>query len=67
MKKITAKFNSKCSVSGLPIKKGESILYDPISKKVYKVGKEPKNIDPAGDHVIANEETYFDNWYAKNY
>ena len=67
MKKITAKFNSKCSVSGLPIKKGETIWFDPTSKKVYKDGKQPENIDPAGAHVQANEEAFFDNWYAKNY
>jgi hypothetical protein len=67
MKKITAKFNSKCSQSGLPIKKGESIWYDPSTKKVYKDGKLPENSDPAGAHVQANEEAFFDNWYARNY
>jgi hypothetical protein len=67
MKKITAKFNSKCSQSGLPIKKGESIWYDTTTKKVYKEGKLPENTDSAGAVVQANEEAFFDNWYARNY
>jgi hypothetical protein len=66
MKKITAKFASKCSASGLPIKKGETIWYDTDSKKVYKDGKQPE-INQDALHVQANEDAYFDNWYAKNY
>jgi hypothetical protein len=42
MKTITAKFNSKCAATGADIKKGEVINYDPILKKVYKIGNEPQ-------------------------
>ena len=66
MRKITAKFASKCQASGLAIKKGEEIWYCVDTKKVYKIGYEPEiNHDAA--YVAAQEEAYFENWYQKNY
>lgn len=37
MVKIYAKFNSKCSESGKVIKKGEQLLWDKSTKKVYSI------------------------------
>ena len=72
MKKIIAKFNSRCAETGKTIKKGESMLYDYSSKKCYCLSSEKmKNfgtdIDPAVGMIQANEDAYFDNWYAANY
>jgi hypothetical protein len=66
MKKIISKFRSTCSASGQVINKGESIWYDVASKKVYKDGNEPQ-VSQDALHVQANEEAYFENWYARNY
>jgi len=66
MRKITAKFSSKCHSTGQTIKKGETIWYDPSTKKVYKEGNQPE-INQDAIHVQANEDAYFDNWYARNY
>lgn len=66
MRKITAKFASKCHASGLVIKKGEEVYYDSTCKKVYKIGYEPE-INPDAAYVAAQEEAYFENWYQKNY
>lgn len=67
MKTITAKFNSKCSNSGLSIKKGEVISYDPYTKKAYKKGYEPKeDVDPAAGAIQANEDAFFDNFCINN-
>ena len=35
MRKIIAKFSSRCAETGARIYKGEACLYDPINKKVY--------------------------------
>lgn len=72
MKKIiVAKFNSRCAETGLTIKKGETMLYNYSSKKCFsKSSKEyiEYNLpDPAAGMIQANEDSYFDNWYAANY
>lgn len=36
-RQIIARFNSKCKETGQPIKKGESIIYYPSSKAVFKL------------------------------
>lgn len=36
-REITARFDSVCSESGRPIKKGETIIYYPTSKSVFKL------------------------------
>ena len=66
MRKITAKFKSNCAASGLIIQKGETIWYDYLTKKVYKLGYEPE-INPDLAYVQAQEDSYFDKWYQKNY
>lgn len=70
MKKITAKFNSKCAETGKAIRKGEAMYYDYSAKKCYcmesnTVAKftEP---DPAYGMIQANEEAYFDNFCQQN-
>lgn len=65
MKTITAKFNSKCTTTGQPIKRGERISYDPQSKKAYKLGHEPKG-EQDGAMVQANEDAYFDTFCQAN-
>lgn len=37
-REITARFDSVCAESGLPIKKGEQIIYYPNGKRVFKIG-----------------------------
>ena len=37
---ITARFNSTCSETGKLILKGDTVLYYPISRKVYKLSAE---------------------------
>ena len=64
MKKIIAKFNSKCHATGKPIKKGEEIYFDTYTKKVYKLGAQPT--EQAAGMVQANEEAYFDNFCQQN-
>jgi hypothetical protein len=66
MKKIIAKFNSKCHNTGQAIRKGESIYFDPTTKKVYKEGHQPEvNFD--AQYIDAQEEAYFENFYRNNY
>ena len=44
MKLITAKFNSKCTETGKPLKKGDTIYYDPTTRRAYhKDAEAPKN------------------------
>jgi hypothetical protein len=66
MKRIFAKFNSKCAATGQTIKKGELISYDSRNRKAYKQGHEPKERDQAADMVQVNEEAYFDNFCQQN-
>jgi len=66
MRTIFAKFNSKCAATGQTIKKGELIKFDPLTRKAYKEGHEPKQHDQAAEMIQANEEVYFDNWCREN-
>lgn len=66
MRTIFAKFNSKCEATGQTIKKGELISYDPVNRKAYKQGNEPKDHDQARDMIQANEDAYFDNFCQNN-
>lgn len=76
MKKITARFNSKCTQTGATIRKGEQMLYDYSSKKCYCQTSETYkkfNSDEEQDArnvsgvIQAQEEAYFDNFYQRNY
>jgi hypothetical protein len=67
MKKITAKFNSKCNETGKPIKKGEEMFYDYTNRKAYHITTNKiKDIDEAYNMCNANEEAYFDNFCLSN-
>jgi hypothetical protein len=35
LKRMTAKFNGKCAMSGFPITKGDDIMFDTVSRKAY--------------------------------
>jgi hypothetical protein len=35
LKRMTAKFDGKCAMSGFPISKGDDIMYDTVSRKAY--------------------------------
>jgi len=76
MKKITAKFNSKCSETGKPIKKGESMYYDYSAKKCYSITSERGRFEDENkgtiweakdetnndeSYVAAQEDAYWDN------
>lgn len=39
---ITAKWASRCPSCGLPIAKGDEVLYDSAAKKVFHLACEPK-------------------------
>lgn len=66
MKKITAKFNSKCAETDKPIKKGESMYYDYSSKKCYCLeSNKVKDMDAEQDDN-AQEAAYFDNFCQQN-
>lgn len=66
MIRIFAKFNSKCAATGQTIKRGELIKFDPVTRKAYREGHEPKEHDQAADMVQANDEAYFDNFCQQN-
>lgn len=75
MKKITAKFNSKCADSGKPIKKGDAMYYDYATKKCYHM--ESNTVFMLGttheeartdlsNYIQAQEDAYFDNFCQNN-
>ena len=69
MEKITAKFNSKCAATGLPLKKGEDIFYDRQNKKAYHLSNtdaetiynQQQELKNVSDYVTAQEEAMFEN------
>ncbi len=76
MKRITAKFKSKCAQTGRTIDKGEEMIYDYKNKKCYsfyslvwssyvKENGEPLMTDDA-KLVQAQEEAYYDNFCKNN-
>jgi hypothetical protein len=76
-KVITAKFNSTCAETGRPIKKGEPMVYDYVTKKCYARGsntqvefvagtKEPAT-DPAGRMLDDMIEQHHETWYNQEY
>ena len=62
MKKIIAKFNSLCAESGKKLLKGDSIYYDPATKKAYHITalivNKQANDDSA--YIQAQESAYWD-------
>jgi hypothetical protein len=67
---MNAKFNSECKQTGEKIKKGDSIYYVPgrgsfcKNSQAYQDHRENHS---TAEHVRANEEAYFDNFYHRNY
>ena len=67
MKKIRAKFNSKCAETGKSIRKGDEMFYDYATKKAYHIStNKGDKISDEGAMCIANEEAYFDNFCYDN-
>jgi hypothetical protein len=74
MKKIFAKFKSKCADTGKPIQRGEQMYYDYSTRKCYKLDS-PKGLQQSGNasdqqearnissYVQAQEDAYYDNQY----
>lgn len=71
MKKITAKFNSKCAETGEPIKKGTEMFYDYSTKKCYSLNSvRALNIGYGQDRGMSIDEAeqmaFFDNFCINN-
>lgn len=72
MKKITAKFNSKCAETGKQIKKGDSMYYDYAARKCYHLDSEKsKSFNTPADPNLAQfiqdeQDAYFDNFCQQN-
>jgi len=76
MKKITAKFNSKCAETGVNIRKGQEMIYDYSAKKCYSLNsntalKYGQALDLSysnsdASYVAAQEDAYFDNFCQLN-
>lgn len=66
----TAKFNSRCSETGTPIRKGQPMLYDNMSRKCYSVNsimaKNERERISTSQMVEAEQEAYFDNFCQQN-
>lgn len=72
MKKITAKFRSKCADSGKTIHKGDQMYYDYASKKCYHMESNTVHqlgnthsdaADSLSAYMDAQENAYFDSHY----
>lgn len=75
MKKIIARFKSKCAETGNPINKGESMFYDYANKKCYSLQSERGKLEttllnrfgePETDFIPDPGEMYFDNFCRDN-
>lgn len=75
MKKITAKFNSKCAETGKAIRKGDDMYYDYSAKKCYSLTSERGKYQSGlvgtvwaadNDFVQDPGEQYFDNFCMNN-
>lgn len=71
MKKIIAKFNSKCAETGIKLNKGDDIYYDPHSRKAYhpsaKKVNESIEADNIRQYMEAQESAYYDRFISLNY
>lgn len=71
MKTITAKFNSKCAETGKALRKGDTIVYDPETRKAYHLDSRMAKAEAAmqsndAQYVAAQENAYFDNFCQAN-
>lgn len=66
MKKMTAKFTSKCSETNLTLKKGTEIYYDTYSRKAYhptaKKVQDYNESESVKSYINAQEDAYFDRY-----
>ncbi len=68
MKKIYAKFNSKCAETGKTIRKGDLMFYDYSTKKCYSMDSKESTkqqdtnseADSTRSYVQAQEDAYWD-------
>jgi hypothetical protein len=71
MRQITAKFNSKCAETGIVLKKGSVIYYDPHTKKAYhstaKKVSESNEAEAIKSYIDAQESAYFDRYSSGYY
>lgn len=74
MKKIIAKFNSRCHETGKALKKNEWIIYDYSTRKAYHV-EAPEALkryereserESVRNYIDAQENAYFDNFCQSN-
>lgn len=75
MKKITAKFKSKCADSGKTINKGDQMYYDYSTRKCYHMesntvfqlaGSDKAADEDLAGYIQAQENAYFDNFCQSN-
>ena len=70
MKKIFARFNSKCAETGKNIRKGEEMYYDYSTRKCYHLTSmkaQSINTESAGNDFVQDPgEQYFDNFCINN-
>jgi hypothetical protein len=70
MKTIIAKFKSKCFETGRTINKGDTILYNYSTKKVYcmesNTAKQEKESQETAQYIDSQENAYFDNFCYNN-
>jgi len=73
MKKINARFKSKCAETLKAIAKGELMIYDYQAKICYSMGSKKaiefegkKSNDNMGAYIAAQEDAFFDNLFVSN-
>lgn len=74
MKKITAKFKSKCADSGKTINKGDQMYYDYNTRKCYHMesntvfqlaSSDNSANDDLSGYIQAQEEAFYNNQYSR--
>jgi len=69
MNTIIAKFNSTCAETGTVLKKGDTIIYDSISKKAYcltstaaKKAQDEAECRSTANYIEAQEEAFYNRY-----
>ncbi len=67
---MKSKFKGVCAETGKTIKKGDSILFDTVTRKVYSVSskryKDAAECKSTSGFIEAQENAYFDNFCWRN-
>jgi hypothetical protein len=69
IKYMNAKFRGTCATTGRPIRRGDEIAFDTVTRKAYLKGKEPvkgQEEDQAGRMIADMENDAMDRWAAAN-